>query len=163
METKLTDTKIIDIYRKFSCVLLGCRTIYDALYFAQFYIKNNPECKSLINGMIHGKHYEKVTDFRSIANILNILDNFESQNDIDVYINKNINKDNFDYSQLNALLRLGKTKTYKNYDNTTMENESNISENLSILSENINKNLSGLINNNSYMDLQEITSCDKLN
>ena len=31
------------------------------------FIKINPECKNLINGMIHGKHYEKISDFRTIS------------------------------------------------------------------------------------------------
>ena len=143
------EDKFIEIYTKFKHILSGCRTIYDALYFAQFYIKNNPEYKSLINGMIHGKHYEKITDFRSIANILNILNNFESRNDIDSYINTNINKDNFDYAQINALLRLGKTKTY------TQNKPEVISNNISILSSNINKNINELINNN--IELEKIT------
>jgi len=69
------EDKFLEIYTKFKHILSGCRTIYDALYFAQYYIKNNPEYKSLINGMIHGKHYEKITDFRTISNILNILNN----------------------------------------------------------------------------------------
>ena len=144
------EDKFLEIYTKFKHILSGCRTIYDALYFAQFYIKNNPEYKSLINGMIHGKHYEKITDFRSIANILNILNNFETRNDIDNYINSNINKDNFDYAQINALLRLGKTKTY------IQVKQKEVSTNISILSDNIDKNISELINNNN-IDLEKIT------
>lgn len=148
MEDKIMEDKFTETYTKFKHILSGCRTIYDALYFAQFYIKNNPEYKSLINGMIHGKHYEKITDFRSIANILNILNNFETRNDIDSYINTNINKDNFDYSQINSLLRLGKTKTYT-------QNKNEISDNISILSKNIDNNITELLNSN--IELQKIT------
>lgn len=134
-----------NIYIKFNKVLSGCRTIYDALFFAQYYIKSNPEYKSLIISMIYGKHYEKITDFRSIANILKILNNFETRNEIDMYINKNINKDNFDYSQLNALLRLGKTKTYvKNDIQNDIQNDD-----LLMISKNINNNLINLLGNNS--------------
>lgn len=125
-----------DIYEKFSNVLSGCRTIYDALFFAQYYIKNNPEYSQLINSMIHGKHYEKITDFRTMANILKTLNNFETRNEIDTFINTSI-KDNLDYSQLNALLRLGKNKTYI---------KQNIQNDTSIVSENINKKLDSFIN-----------------
>jgi hypothetical protein len=141
------ENNLKDIYIRFSNVLSGCRTIYDALYFAQFYIKNNPEYKLLINNMIHGKHYEKVIDFRSVANILKILDNLKTRNDINLYINKNINKDNFDYSQFNALLRLARTKTF-------IKQEADIS----IISENINKNLIDLINKNT----EEITNLNNI-
>lgn len=132
-----------DIYIKFSNVLSGCRTLYDALYFAQFYIKNNPEHKTLINSMIHGKHYEKITDFRRMANILKMLNNFQTRNEIDTYINTSINKDNLDYSQLNALLRLGKNKTYIKQNNN---------EDVNIVTENINKNLVSLIDKNLNND-----------
>ncbi len=133
-----------EIYIKFNKVLSGCRTIYDALFFAQYYIKSNPEYKPLIISMIYGKHYEKITDFRSIANILKILNNFETRNEIDTYINKNINKDNFDYSQLNALLRLGKTKTYIKND---IQNDD-----LLLISKNINNNLINLLDNKSIQN-----------
>jgi len=143
----INNRNLKNIYIKFSNVLSGCRTIYDALFFAQFYIKNNPECKSMINGMIHGKHYEKVIDFRSVANILKILNDFETRNDIDNYIDENINKDNFDYSQLNSLLRLGRTKTY------IKQNNSDMSE----VTENINKNLVNLIHTSQIsVDLSDI-------
>ncbi len=152
------ENNLKDVYIKFSNVLSGCRTLYDALFFAQFYIKNNPEYKSLINGMIHGKHYEKITDFRSIANILNILNNFETRNDIDNYINTNISKDNFDYSQINALLRLGKVKTYS--QKNIVEEKSN---NISILSNNVNKHITNLINNNIEIEKIEDNSCRDFN
>jgi hypothetical protein len=108
----ISNNELKDIYIKFKNVLSGCKTIYDALYFAQYYIKSNPECKNLINGMIHGKNYERISDFRTIAHILNTLNEVKSRNEIDEYINNNI-KDNFDYAQVNSFIRLGKTKTYK--------------------------------------------------
>jgi hypothetical protein len=129
-----------EIFLKFSNVLSGCRTLYDALYFSQYYIKNNPEYKTIINSMIQGKHYEKITDFRTMANILKMLNNFQTRNEIDTYINTSINKDNLDYSQLNSLLRLGKNKTYIKQNND---------DNINIVSENINKNLVSLINKNN--------------
>lgn len=145
-----------DIYLKFSNVLSGCRTLYDALYFAQYYIKNNPEHKSLINSMIHGKHYEKITDFRTMANILKMLNNFQTRNEIDTYINTSINKDNLDYSQLNSLLRLGKNKTYIKQNNNDIND-------LNILSENINKNLINLIDKKSNENSEDTNNSDIYN
>jgi hypothetical protein len=156
MENNNNNNNYKDIYLKFSSVLSGCRTLYDALYFAQFYIKTNPECKTLINNMIHGKHYEKITDFRTMANILKMLNNFQTRNEIDTYINTSINKDNLDYSQLNSLLRLGKNKTYIKQNNNDIND-------LNILSENINKNLINLIDKKSNNDSEDTDNSDIYN
>jgi hypothetical protein len=141
----ISNNELKDIYIKFKNVLSGCKTIYDALYFAQYYIKSNPECKNLINGMIHGKNYEKISDLRTIAQILNTLNEFKSRNEIDNYINKNI-KDNFDYSQINAFLRLGRTKIYNKQQNS---NNGEIFK----LNIDINNNLNTLVENNQNISL----------
>ena len=118
----ISNKDIKDIYIKYKNILSGCRTIYDSLYFAQYFIKINPECKNLINGMIHGKHYEKISDFRSIVQILNKLNEFKSRNEVDEYINTNI-KDNFDYAQINSFIRLGRTKTFNKINKNDNYNE----------------------------------------
>ena len=59
--------------------------------------------------MIHGKQYERVLDLRTIAQTLNILNEFNSRNEIDTYINENL-KNNIDIVQLNAMMRVGKMK-----------------------------------------------------
>jgi hypothetical protein len=105
----IQDKKLYNAYNKYKHILSGCRTIYDALYFSQEIIKEYPELKNLINGMIHGKQYEKVLDLRTIAQTLNILNDFTSRNEIDTYINENL-KNNIDIVQLNALMRIGKMK-----------------------------------------------------
>ncbi len=133
-----------DIYIRFKNVLSGCRTIYDALYFAQYFIKLNPECKNLINGMIHGKQYEKISDLRTIAHILSTLNEIKTRNEIDEYINTNI-KDNFDYAQINSFIRLGRTKTY-NKPNDTEKIDSK-SDEIFKLDMSTNNNLSGLMSN----------------
>ncbi len=107
-----TTNNIKDVYLQYKNVLSGCRTIYDALYFSQYFIKQCPEFKDLLNGMIHGKNYEKITDFRSVVQILNTLNEFNTRNEVDEYINNNI-KNNFDYTQINAFIRLGRTKADK--------------------------------------------------
>lgn len=98
-----------EIYIRYKHILSGCRTIYDALYFAQYIIKDYPESKKLINGMIHGKTYEKILDFRTMINTLNLLENMETKQDINDYINKNI-KENYDFIQTNAMMRITKNK-----------------------------------------------------
>ena len=103
------DKRIYNIYNKYKNILSGCRTIHDALYFAQDIIKENPDVKELINSMIHGKQYERVLDLRSISQILNILNEFKSRNEIDSYINENL-KNNIDIVQLNSLMRVGESK-----------------------------------------------------
>jgi hypothetical protein len=130
-----------DIYIRYKNVLSGCRTIYDALYFAQYFIKLNPECKNLINGMIHGKQYEKISDLRTIAHILSTLNELKTRNEIDEYINTNI-KDNFDYAQINSFIRLGRTKTYDK------PNESEKTDEIFKLDISTNNNLNGLLSIN---------------
>ena len=136
-----------DIYIRYKNVLSGCRTIYDALYFAQHFIKINPECKNLINGMIHGKQYEKISDLRSIAQILSTINEMKTRNDIDEYINTNI-KDNFDYAQINSFIRLGRTKTY----DKPIENEK--TDEIFKLDMNTNNNLNDLMSNNTDNNLE---------
>jgi len=97
------------IYIKYKNILSGCRTIYDSLYFAQDIINKYPESKHLINGMIHGKSYEKILDFRTVAQTLNILNEYDSRNDINEYINNNL-KNNYDIIQIGSLMKIGKHK-----------------------------------------------------
>lgn len=105
----IRDKKMYNAYIKYKNILSGCRTIYDAMYFSQDIIKQYPNLKNLINGMIHGKQYERVLDLRTVAHTLNILNEFNSRNEIDTYINDNL-KNNIDIVQLNALMRVGKLK-----------------------------------------------------
>ena len=83
----IRDKKMYNAYIKYKNILSGCRTIYDAMYFSQDIIKQYPNLKNLINGMIHGKQYERVLDLRTVAHTLNVLNEFNSRNEIDTYIN----------------------------------------------------------------------------
>jgi hypothetical protein len=103
------DAELKKIYNQYKYILSGCRTIYDSLYFAQDIINKNPKYKNFINGMIHGKTYEKIFDFRSIAHTLNTLNELPTQNDINEYINNNL-KDNYDIIQIGTFMRIGKNK-----------------------------------------------------
>ena len=122
--------------------------------------------------MIHGKIYEKVFDFRNIAYTLNVLNNFEYRNEINDYINNNL-KENYDYIQINAFMRIAKNKKniinninndnkiYKlNIDiyndniintyneNKSENNENNENENNNIINNDINENNNDNENNN---------------
>jgi hypothetical protein len=129
------EVHIDEIYLRFKNILSGCRTIYDALYFAKYIISKYPESVKLINGMIHNKSYDKILDYRTIINTLKILDKFDSRQEINDYIEKNI-KNDYDYVQLNALMRVGfnkkilkdndyKDKIYTINNNTTIKNINN--------------------------------------
>ncbi len=142
-----------DIYIRYKNVLSGCRTIYDALYFAQYFIKLNPECKNLINGMIHGKQYEKISDLRSIAHILSTLNELKTRNEIDEYINTNI-KDNFDYAQINSFIRLGRTKSYDKSNDKLNDIEK--TDEIFKLDVSTNNNLNGLISINIDNNFENI-------
>lgn len=112
-------TNIKNIYLEFKNILSGCRTIFDAYYFAQYIIKNNPEHKDLINGMIHGKQYESVLDLRRVADILKQLDKLKTREEVDNYIDANVSA-NIDKIQLNSFLTIGKRK--KNITTMSPEN-----------------------------------------
>lgn len=103
------DVHIDEIYLRFKNILSGCRTIYDALYFAKYIIKDYPDAAKLINGMIHNKSYDRILDFRTMAKTLNTLELFESRKDVNEYIDKNI-KNDYDYIQINSLMRIGNYK-----------------------------------------------------
>ena len=131
----MNNNELKQIFFKFKNILSGCRTIYDSLYFAQDIINKHPESKFLINGMIHGKIYDKILDFRTVAQTLNILNEFESRNEINEYINNNL-KDNYDYIQIDAFMRTLKykknifindndNKTYKFQNNNFMTHDGN--------------------------------------
>ena len=164
-----------EIYIRYKHILSGCRTIYDALYFAQYIIKEYPESKKLINGMIHGRTYDKILDFRTMVNTLNLLENMETKQDINDYINKNI-KENYDFIQTNAMMRIAKNKKLFISDKINDEGEKiykldndinniiniNIDNNLDNNIDNIiDNNLDNIIDNNIYNNLDNIDNIDE--
>ena len=59
-------------YVEFSHILSGCRTITDAYFFAEIYLKSNPEMGTLIYSMINGKRYDQVLDLKTIKSALEV-------------------------------------------------------------------------------------------
>jgi hypothetical protein len=155
------DAELKQIYYQYKSILSGCRTIYDSLYFAQDIINKNPKYKNFINGMIHGKTYEKILDFRSVAHTLNTLNELPTRNDINEYINNNL-KDNYDIIQVGTFMRLGKNKNillnndnkiYKLNNNIDTHNDSHID----IINDNAAENIDNIdnIENNEIIDNNE--------
>lgn len=126
----IMDIELKEIYNQYKNILSGCRTIYDSLYFAQDIINKYPKYKNFINGMIHGKTYEKILDFRSVAQTLNTLAELPSQNDINEYINNNL-REQYDIIQVGTFMRLGKTKNILlNNDNKIYKLNNNIDKHI---------------------------------
>lgn len=96
-------------YVEFKNILSGCRTILDAYYFAELYIKKNPEMKGLVYSMINGKRYDNALDFKTMKSILDSLNDCEYMDSareiIDMYTSKNI-----DNTQIRSLLKISANK-----------------------------------------------------
>jgi hypothetical protein len=100
---------IFELYNRFKHILSGCRTILDAFFFADKFIKKHPDMNELVNSMIQGKQYDTVMDFRTVKNTLIDLDTYMYREDIDECIDK-ITRNGADTIQTKALLRLSKMK-----------------------------------------------------
>jgi hypothetical protein len=101
-----------ELYVIFDNILSGCKTMVDAVFFAQKILQNNMEYKELLIGMIHGKSYDKVLDYRTIAHTLCELNDVEYRDDIDDFIDKNL-KNNVDTTQLNSIMRISRIKNIR--------------------------------------------------
>ena len=95
-----------------TCALPICKTMIDALYFAEKLLKNNVENKELLIGMIYGRKYDKVLDFRTLSHTLSELNDVEYRDDVDDFIDKNL-KNNVDLTQLNSIMRISRIKNIK--------------------------------------------------
>ena len=99
-----------DIYKT---IQLGMMNITpDALYFAEKLLKNNVEYKELLIGMIYGRKYDKVLDFRTLSHTLSELNDVEYRDEVDDFIDKNL-KNNVDLTQLNSIMRISRIKNIK--------------------------------------------------
>jgi len=96
-------------YNEFNTILSGCKTILDAYYFGDIYLKYNPEMRLLINSMINGKKYEHVLSFKSMMSAIHSINNYtykdEADDLIDIYILKTS-----DTIQLKTLKKISKNK-----------------------------------------------------
>lgn len=112
------DTNKID---EFNNILSGCRTILDAKWFEQLYIKDNPEMEKIVISMVNGKRYENILDFATIKNTLIEINEcrykHEARNIIE-NITENEEYVSYDNLQLRALSRLANSKPYKPVNST---------------------------------------------
>jgi hypothetical protein len=123
-------------YNEFKHILLGCRNVTDASYFADAYIKKNPETKKLIIGMLNGKKYSSCKDFRLMQKIMKECNTCEYYEDAINIIKEYFPSKDTNNIQYRTLLRIAETKKRLNIN----ENQSKASL--------IRKNKIGLITKN---------------
>jgi hypothetical protein len=99
-------------YVEFAHILSGCRTITDAYFFAEIYIKGNPEMNTLIYSMINGKRYEQVLDLKTIKSTLDVTNEHKYKDDAYEYGENQIQKTN-DTVQKKTFSRIIKDKPVK--------------------------------------------------
>jgi len=97
-------------YNEFRYILSGCRTILDAYYFANIYIKNNPEMKHIIYSMVCGKKYENVLDYQTMISILEDISHSDCQLEANLIIENNKSDD---ITQVSVFRRIVKNKPIK--------------------------------------------------
>ncbi|ATZ80905.1 hypothetical protein BMW23_0860 [Bodo saltans virus] len=103
---------IIDInkYKEFKHILLGCKTLNDAKYFGDYYIKSNPESKKLIYGMLYGKKYINVKDSKSFQKIISKCYACKYYEDVMEIIKEYFPNNDENNIQLKTLIRIAKMK-----------------------------------------------------
>lgn len=102
-------------YVEFSHILSGCRTITDAYFFAEIYIKSNPEMNTLIYSMVNGKRYDQVLDLKTIKSVLENANEQKYKDDAEEYCENFIQKTN-DPIQKKTFNRIVKDKPHKPAD-----------------------------------------------
>jgi hypothetical protein len=111
-------------YIEFYNILSGCRTLMDAQYFAERYIKLNNGVKNMVLSMINGKRYENVLELNTIKLLIESLNHVEFMDDaLDIteqYIDKTT-----DQTQLKTLSRISKNKIMRTKINNLVNNNNN--------------------------------------
>jgi hypothetical protein len=112
-------------YNEFKNILNGCQSIGDAKYFAEIYLKQNPECKKLVYALLNGKSYSNKYDFKTYHNIMIKINKCDFQEDCiqiinDLYPNKNEND-----IQIMTLMRIINNKKKKDTDKYVKKIKSN--------------------------------------
>lgn len=105
-------------YNEFKHILLGCKNSLDANYFADAYIKKNPEVRKLIIGMVNGKKYTCCKDFRLMQKIMKECNNCEYYEDAinvikEYFPNKEKDTNNVQYR---TLMRIAESKKHINFN-----------------------------------------------
>lgn len=102
-------TNLINIdntkYIEFKHILSGCRTILDAHFFAELFLKKYPDMRAIVYSMINGKRYDNVLDFRTMKSLLVYLSEYDGHDEI--------NKNTIDNTQLQTFIRATKNKPYQ--------------------------------------------------
>jgi hypothetical protein len=97
-------------YREFKNILSGCKTITDARYFGDLYIKRNPESKRMVISLLNGKKYGNKKDIKTFQKLLEKCVEMTSYEIIEM-IQENYNlKDKDDDIQIRTLMRVAKYK-----------------------------------------------------
>lgn len=112
-------------YVEFSHILSGCRTITDAYFFADIYLKSNQEMRTLIYSMINGKRYDQVLNLKSVKCALEVTNEEKYKEDADEYMENYVQK-TYDNIQKKTFNRIIKNKPNKPHD--IIKKKLNISE-----------------------------------
>lgn len=102
-------------YIEFSHILSGCRTIIDAYFFAEIYLRSNPEMSTLIYSMINGKRYDQILDLKSMKSSLETTNDQKYKEDANEYCENYVEKTS-DSIQKKTFNRILKNKPQKPYD-----------------------------------------------
>jgi hypothetical protein len=109
-------------YNEFNTILSGCNTILDAHYFAEIYVKYNPEMRTLVHSMINGKRYGYALSFKSMMSGIQLINSFiykdEADEATDLYTKKTK-----DIIQLKTLKKISKNKIVRDDINIEKKNQ----------------------------------------
>jgi len=114
-------------YVEFSHILSGCRTITDAYYFAEIFLKSNPEMGTLVYSMVNGKRYDHIIDFKSIKTSLETINEQKYKETANEHVENYLQKtsDNIQKKTFNRV-----TKDKPNVPQDYMKQKINISDNI---------------------------------
>lgn len=104
-------------YNEFNNILSGCKTIVDAYYFGDIYIKYNPEMNALVKSMIHGKKYDVVLSFNNMMTCINSINKYIYKDEIEEITDNYMKKTN-DVIQLKTIKRFISRKQIRKNINT---------------------------------------------
>lgn len=98
-------------YNEFKNILLGCKNMSDAEYFADLYIKKNPETKKLVMALLHGKKYiSGCRDFRFMQKLIEKCNECQTQDEVIDIIKEHFSHKENNSVQYKTLMRIAKTK-----------------------------------------------------
>lgn len=111
-------------YNQFKHILSGCRTLIDAYMFANIYLQKNPEMEYIIYGMINGKHYEDIFDYKLLSETIHNIISKKYIEETNTII-KDLQNKTIDIIQKKTFNRISKNKISKYNDTDLIQNNSN--------------------------------------